>query len=108
MASSHPAAHHLLHLKKRGGMELIGFVGGRPVYIDQGFPLTQAQALELCEGLLAQWGQVHPKVVAKIVYEWEPVTWRDCPHAASLEEALEELAEELAAEERNNPMLTQE
>mgnify|MGYP001618937634 CR=1 FL=1 len=75
-------------------MKLIGFVGGRSVYIDQGFPPTQAQVLELCESLLAVWGQVHPRVVAKIVYEWVPITYYDCPHAASLEEALEELAAE--------------
>ena len=60
-------------------IELTRLSNGKRVYIE-GDSVTQDEALELANSLVAVWGVVHPFAKAVILYEVEPVSYSNCPH----------------------------
>lgn len=73
-------------------VSLLSLGSGKMVYMD-GPSITQEEALEIAARLCETWGQVHPEVKARVMYEYDVPKgdFSECPHLDTKEEALEEL-----------------
>ena len=72
---------------------LVQLTDGRQVFLE-GEGVSAVDALEIAATLLKTFAPHHPRIEAKVVYEWKPLRWADCPHTETFEEALEELSNE--------------
>ncbi len=69
---------------------LLSLGNGKTLHLD-GNEITQEEALDAAQKLLVTWGQIDHHVKAIVVYKIDNDQFCECPHAATLKEALEAL-----------------
>lgn len=71
-------------------IEILKLEDGRTLYID-GKGLNQVDVMEIVQKLANTFWAGHPRIKPKLLFEWQPKTFYDCPHEDTFEEAQEKI-----------------